>query len=85
MKSRLLNVVVSSLVGSAAGFFAFRNEERKKYEDGMRLKEYSLEVRNHPATYPPTATGGGMGSTSYSWKRGDEEQPYDSKHRSFKF
>lgn len=85
MKSRLLNVVVSSLTGSAAAFFTFRNQEMKKYEDSMKLKGYSLEVQNHSAKHPPTATGGGMGSTSYFWKKEDEGQPYDSRHLPFKF
>ena len=84
MKSRLLNVVVSSLAGSASGFFAFRNEERKKYEEEKVQEGYRLAVHQHPATHLPTATGGGMGSTSYSWKKGAEEQPYDRRHLPFK-
>lgn len=84
MKSRLLNVVVSSLVGSASGFFAFRNEERKRYEEEKVREGYRLVTHNYPPTFPPTVTGGGLGSTSYSWKKGDEEQPYDRRHLSFK-
>ena len=85
MKSRLFNVVVSGLVGGYAGFFAFRNEERKKYEEEKLREGYRLVSQYHPPTHTGTVTGGAMGRTSYSWKKGDEEKPYDRRHLPFKF
>ena len=89
MKSRLFNVVVSGLVGGAVGFFAVRNEERKKYEKEMELKGYRLHSEQLPPndrqTGTATTSGGFTNPVTYSWKKGEEEKPYDGRHRPFKF
>lgn len=86
MKSRVFNVVMSGVVGGASGFFTFRNEERKKYEKEMELKGYCLhEERVVSDRQTGTVTMGSPGWNQYLWKKGDEEQSYDRKHRPFKF